>query len=409
MHSRPRRHSPLGALLLLACTGACDTAPHPDSVPRTGAVVESEVPRWDAASAWQLDTVPEVTIGEPDGAAEYALSNVIGGARLSDGRTVIANRGTHDLRYYDAHGKHLSTAGREGDGPGEFRFIDAIGRAGDTILVWDAFARRVSRFGGSGAFAGSTALTRLELPFPVLLGFLGDGSMLLRRRGSDLDQDVNREGEYVDSVTYLRFSARTGAQIGVLGPYLSGEMFRAVASRHYRTDHVIFGKRGLVAAAGSGFYQAETDRFAATLHAPDGTPVRTVRRPHASPRATAADVAAQRERLEGGDDEITRMSPQMAAAQRRLMETLPHRSTLPAISGIHVDRQDDLWLRAYVPPDASTAEWSVFDPRGQWLGIVAVPADFRVLEIGEDWMLAMRTDSLDGVERVVLHRLHKPR
>lgn len=395
-------------IVLLACTGACDATPPPDSVSRIGSVVESRAPRWSSANAWRLDTVPEVAIGEPDGASEYALANVVGGVRLSDGRIVVANRGTHDLRYYDAHGKHLRTAGREGNGPGEFRFIDAVGRAADTLLVWDAFARRVSRFDGSGAFAGSTSMTRLDLPFPVLLGFLGDGSMLLRRRGSDSGQDVDREGEYVDSVAYLRLSATTGAQVGVLGPYLGGELFRAVAGQHYRTDHVIFGKRGLVATVDSGFYRAETDRFAATLHAADGTPVRTVRRPHAPSRATAADLAAQRDELEQGDDEITRMSPQMASAQRRLVETLPHRPMLPAITGIHVDRQDNLWLRAYVPPGASAAEWSVFDPQGHWLGIVEVPAELHVLEIGDDWMLARRTDPLDGVEQVVLHRLHKP-
>lgn len=394
-------------LLLLVCTGACGAAPDPDSTSRAGSVVESKVPRWTAENAWQLDTVPEVSIGERSGAAEYALSNVVGGVRLSDGGIVIANRGTRDLRYYDAQGKHVRTAGREGNGPGEFRFLDAIGRARDTVLVWDAFARRVSRFDGSGAFAGSTSLPRLDLPFPVLLGFLGDGSMLLRRRG-DSDENVDREGEYVDSVTYLRFSARTGAQLTVLGPYLSGELFRAVANRHYRTEHVIFGERSLVATGDSGFYQVETHRLAATFHSPDGTPVRTARRVHVPARATAADIAAQREELERGDDEITRMSPQMAAAQQRLIETLPHRPNLPAVTAIHVDRQDNLWLRAYVPPGAPAAEWSIFDPQGQWLGIVAVPADFHVLEIGENWMLARRVDPLDGVERVVLHRLRKP-
>lgn len=395
-------------LLLIACTGACDAIPPPDSASRTGVVVESKAPRWRGADVWQLDTLPAATIGEPNGGAEYDLSNVIGAARLSDGRLVIANRGTNDLRYYDARGKHLRTAGREGDGPGEFRFIDAIGNVGDNVLVWDAFARRVSWFGGNGAFAGSTTLESLDLPFPVLLGFWDDGSMLLRRRG-DSDRDPDREGEYVDSVTYLRYSARTGERIAVLGPYLDSELFRVVADRHYRTEHVTFGRKSLVANADSGFYGVETDRFAATLHARDGTPVRTFRRPHTPARATDTDVAAQIEKLEQEDDEITRMSPQMAAAQRRLIETLPHRPTLPAITQVRVDRRDNLWLRAYVSPDAPSAEWSVFGPDGHWLGIVAIPAGLEVLEIGDEWVLARTVDPLDGVERVVLHRLRKPR
>lgn len=370
-------------------------------------MVESGAPLWRAADAWRLDSIPELAIGEATGAAEYELSNVVGGLRLSDGHVVIANRGTNDLRYYDAQGKHLRTAGREGNGPGEFRWIDAIGRSGDTVLVWDAFARRVSRFRDGGTFAGSTSLARLDLPFPVLLGFLGDGSMLLRRRG-DADEDEVHEGEYVDSVAYLRYSSETGAQIGTLGPYFGGELFRAAAGRNYMSDHVIFGRRGLAGTAAAGFYRAETDRFAATFHALDGTPVRTIRRPHSPTRATVADIAAQREASAHGDEEITRMSPQMATAQRHLRETLPHRSTRPALTDLRVDRQDNLWLRAYVPPDAAAAEWSVFDPQGHWLGDVAVPADLEVLEIGDSWILGKRSDPLDGVERVVLHRLRKP-
>jgi hypothetical protein len=394
-------------LILLACLGACDTSSRADSAPSPGALVESKAPRWSAAEAWRLDSVPQVRIGEADGAPEHALSNVVGAARLSDGRIVVANRETNDLRYYDAQGKHVRTAGRKGDGPGEFRFMDAIGTAGDTVLVWDAFARRVSRFDGRGDFAGSTPLAALDLPFPVLAGFLADGSMLIRPRG-DPEKDESREGEYVDSVTYLRFSARTGARIGALGPYLGGELFLATANRNWMSGAVIFGKRGMVAPARQGFYRAESDRFQATFHAPDGTPVRTVGRPHEPVRATAADVAAGREALQRGDEEILRMAPDMAAAQRRLAETITHRSTLPAISQLRVDRADNLWIQAYVPPDASVAEWSVFDPQGRWLGVVEVPATLEVLEIGEDWLLAKAVDPHDGVERVVVHRLRKP-
>ncbi|HVH13587.1 MAG TPA: hypothetical protein VM759_11065, partial [Longimicrobium sp.] len=290
----------------------------------SGQVIENSAPRWSAEDAWRMDSVPRVTIGEANGAPEYALSNVVGAVRLSNGHIVLANRGTNELRYYDAHGRHVRTAGRDGDGPGEFRWIDAIANAGDTALVWDAFARRLSRFDDTGDFTSSTSLATLELPFPVLIGFLGDGSMLLRRRGG-ADDNAAHEGEYVDSVTYLRFSGRTGASIGMLGPYFGGELFRAVVGRNHMSGHVIFGKHGLVATTATGVYTAETDRFAATFHTPAGIPVRTVVRPHTQVRATAEDIAAQRDERAQGDEEITRMSPQLAAAQRLLRETLPHR------------------------------------------------------------------------------------
>lgn len=393
-------------LLLLAFTGACEAADTDGATPAE-VVVESRTPQWGATDGWRLDTSPEVIIGDANGAPEYALANVVGAVRLSNGRIVIANRGTQDLRYYDAKGRYHRTVGREGNGPGEFRWIDAIGNAGDTVLVWDAFARRVSRFDGTAAFAGSTSVMEFDVPFPRLIGVLDDGTMLLRPRG-DPEENANRVGRHVDSVTYQRYSARTGAHVKALGPFLDGEFYVAAANRQYMSARIIFGNQGLLAPAKAGFYTAETDRFAATFHRPDGAAVRTVRRPHTLTPATPADIAAWREKLEAGDEEVTRDFPQMKAAQRRLMAELPHRSTLPALTDIRVDRQDNLWLRAYVPPDAPAAGWSVFDPQGHWLGIVAVPADLQVLEIGDDWMLAKRVDPLDGVERVVLHRLRKP-
>lgn len=387
--------------------GACNSSRRTDRDTSAGQVIENGSPRWTAADAWRLPALPQVTIGEANGAPEYALSNVVGAVRLSNGHIVLANRGTNDLRYFDSSGRYVRTVGREGNGPGEFRWIDAIANAGDTVLVWDAFARRLSRFESTGNFASSTSLALLVLAFPVLIGFLGDGSMLLRRQGG-ADDNARHEGEYVDSVTYLRFSGRTGAPVGMLGPYFGGELFRAVAGRNHMSGHVIFGKRGLVATTSTGIYTVETDRFAATFHTPAGTPVRKVLHPHTPVRATAADIATQREAQAQGDEEVTRLSLQLTAAQRRLRETLPHRAILPAITELRVDRQDNLWIRAYAPPGAPSAAWSVFDAEGDWLGVVAIPAELQVLEIGDDWILARHVDPLEGVERVVLYALHKP-
>lgn len=350
---------------------------------------------------------PEVQIGEADGAAEYALGGVVGAVRLTDGRIVIANFNTFNLRYYDSLRRHVRSVGRKGDGPGEFRLIRGIGRTGDTILVWDPFANRVSRFDGTGTFATSVNLNRRDMRVPALTGFMEDGSMLLRVRSNTSDKQP--EGEYIDSVTFLRFSSTTGNPINTLGPHFGAEAFIAEVGHNRMGEFVIFGRRSFVAGARAGFHMAISDRFEATFFAADGTPLRTVRRPHTPARASTADLAAARKVLEREDEEILRMDPDLGAVQRRLLDNLPHRSTLPAISQLRVDREDNLWIRAYVPPDAEMAEWSIFDPEGHWLGVIQIPAELEVLEIGDDYLLAKTVDPLDDVERVVLHRLRKPR
>ncbi|HEX6040775.1 6-bladed beta-propeller [Longimicrobium sp.] len=393
-------------LLLLAGVAACDARQADDAPAPAGQLVESSAPRWSEADAWHLDPEPDVTIGEAHGAPEHALAGVVGAARLSDDRIVIANFTTLDLRYFDARGRHIRTVGRRGNGPGEFQLIRGIGRAGDTVLVWDPFANRVSRFDARGSFAGSTSMRVPEMVLPNLIGFLDDGSLLVRH---DPNADkVTREGEHTTSVVYLRFSGTTGREIATLGPYFGREQFRAVIDNSAMSQGVIFGNRSMVAIARAGVYRAESRRFQATLYAIDGTPVRTLRRAHTPVRATSRDVAIQRKALENYN-EMVRNDPDLMAVQRRLAAKIPHRSTLPAISQVRVDRQDNLWMQAYVPPDAEFAEWSVFDPEGHWLGVVPVPANLEVLEIGDDYLLAKTVDPLDDVERVVLHRLRKPR
>ena len=73
---------------------------------------------WAHDSPWQVASSPVVKIGVDGGPSEYELYRVQGALRLSDGRLVIANAGTFELRFYDATGTYEGSAGRRGGGPG---------------------------------------------------------------------------------------------------------------------------------------------------------------------------------------------------------------------------------------------------------------------------------------------------
>lgn len=102
--------------------------------------------------------------------------------RLSDGRVVVANGGTNELRYYDSKGHHLVSVGGEGDGPGEFRRLASVAvLSGDTVAAWDAGNLRLSFFDPTGALARSIALeTSEDVRFPQFLGVLDDAMILAR-------------------------------------------------------------------------------------------------------------------------------------------------------------------------------------------------------------------------------------
>jgi hypothetical protein len=95
-------------------------------------------------AVWRVSTQPILRIGEADGDSAYMFHNAVSSLRLADGRIVVLNSGSNQLRIYDAKGKLVFSKGRRGNGPGEFvRAIRLYSVARDTLVVYD---RGNSRF-----------------------------------------------------------------------------------------------------------------------------------------------------------------------------------------------------------------------------------------------------------------------
>lgn len=121
-------------------------------------IVTSARPAWGEGEGWRVSAEPSVSIGVLEGDPDYQLYQALDAARLSDGTIVVANSGTKELRFYDSSGRHIRSVGGEGGGPGEFDGFMFVGvAAGDTIIVWDSSAKRVSRFAAEGTFIDATS------------------------------------------------------------------------------------------------------------------------------------------------------------------------------------------------------------------------------------------------------------
>ena len=81
-------------------------------------IIENARPADDSRLAWRIGAEPVVSIGEVVGDEAYLLYQANDATILPDGRIVIANTGTNELRVFDAAGMHLATWGGEGEGPG---------------------------------------------------------------------------------------------------------------------------------------------------------------------------------------------------------------------------------------------------------------------------------------------------
>src|SRR5687767_7351757 len=86
-----------------------------------------------------LSSMPMLQIGSADGKEPYLLSRVRAAIRLDDGRIVVANGGSAEIRIYDAKGTFQKALGRRGQGPGEFDNLTWIAAtSGGTIAAWDS-------------------------------------------------------------------------------------------------------------------------------------------------------------------------------------------------------------------------------------------------------------------------------
>lgn len=402
------RTPPIGLALVLALA-ACgfDGAVWRDAVvvrDSSGVrIVESRAPAWREGQGWRIRSEPLLRIGRVDGAEADQLYRVRGAVRLSDGAVVVANAGTGQLRWYDANGVHLASAGAPGDGPGEFRSLSWIGRvADDSIYAWDRDLRRITVFHGGRLGRVATADVPLDRRLPTVVGALRDGSVVVTG-GPTLvpegDPGVQRPPLPVWLVS------RDGARRATLGPFPDQAVNRRPAATPgaWITTAVPFGASTVVTAAGDRIVVGDNVAYELRLHAPDGSLAAVFRRPDAVPRPVRPeDLAAELEAR------LAPLPPIEAIRDgiRMTFEEPPAPGTMPHFRAVFADPDGNLWVQAYAPPQEPGTLWDVFDPEGRWLGGVEVPPGLEITEIGRDYVVGITRDALD-VEYVQVHEVVK--
>lgn len=387
-------------LLLLFGAVACGGADAGDiAMVRDSAgvrIVENRFEQGDLG--WKLAPAPDLSIGVLEGPPEEQLFRVSGALRL-EGRIVVANAGTNELRFFDEGGAFLSAAGGEGDGPGEFRDIARIHRYGpDSLLVYDRSARRVSVFGIDGAYGRSVALPRIsDVQMPLLAGVFADGTLFIRT-GRVFGPGGVEDGLTREPLSLFRLAV-DGIVRDTLGEFPGAEAFVQTSGNGFMVTSPAFGRSPSMWARGERFFYGASDTYEVAVHAKDGTLERLIRLARANREVTPTLIEQyKRTSLEEIEDEDFR---------RRyvsVVEAMPFPATMPAYSSLVVDSEDCLWVQDYRVRGEETNRWTVFDPEGRLLGQIDLPLRFNVYEIGSDYVLGRRVDELE-IEHVEMYGL----
>lgn len=347
----------------------------------------------DSLPRWRADSQPRLRLGGAEGEESQQFFNVAGAARLSDGRIVVANGGTPELRWFGRDGRHLLTAGRNGGGPGEFRRILRLFRmAGDSMLVLDPAAARLSVFDDSGRFVRAVPVGRLPQGQPTIRARFGDGRLL----GFILHPDVvARRGLHTQRATFLILSD-SGTVVDSIGTFAVNEGEARVTEGGQSVYYWPFHASGFAGVTGDRIVYAWSRTPEVRLHSAAGALEQIVRltgRPQ--------EFTAEMRREEGERVAATR-PPTLRPLFLRDWGAMDFPDSLPVYSAMLVDLTGSIWLQILELGDIPERRWLVMNPEtGNLEADIMLPGRLRAFEIGDDYVLGTIRDDL-GVESVVL-------
>jgi hypothetical protein len=365
-------------------------------------IVENTAPAWNEAQGWRLSAEPLLQIGEVEGAPAYQFSRVPAVLQLSDGRIAVANSGSHEIRLFDASGRHLRSVGGKGGGPGEFESLSWIRRLpGDSLLAYDERQRRLSTFDSQGALVRSSNLVfSKDAEFPRAVGRFSNGALLIWTGGVYVAGEV-KDGPSRAPVSLSRYSAE-GTPMDPIAALLGPETFVQTEEGGFTVTLLPFGRASRHALAGDRVFAGDNDTYSIGVYSADGKLERLIRRQHTPHPVTQEHIdMVRQERLDGTD------SPGSRQRIEKMIAAMPLPPTMPAFDALQADDDAHLWVREYSPPGTLGSQWTVFDREGRMLGTVSMPDHFRPTQIGRDFVLGVWRDDLD-VEHVQMYALEKP-
>ncbi len=344
--------------------------------------------------SWRADSVL-AGIGSVDGGGP----EIFNGARAvlhMDDQLVVADAGSGELRWFTRSGEHLTTAGRPGEGPGEFTNLSWIGSRPDgAVVAWDSGLSRLTAF-RDGARLSDFSLSS-QAGFVTAVGLLPDGRLTVSQRPF-FAGDAAQAGVQRDPVS-VGVMSEEGSQLDSLLTVPGRALFLEPAGEgRWMQGIVPFGPETLLAVAGSSVIVGDNEDYEIRYIGTDGAHQHIVRMEMPGDPVGQEDLENELARRLDGLPPIDGVRAGVAA----LFERMPKAEVMPAFVALVGDRSGRVWVRRSL----SEETWHVFDARGRPLARAELPLRFFLHDAFDDVLLGVERDDL-GVERVVLRAVRR--
>ncbi len=338
-----------------------------------------------AQSKWSVDPIPIMDIGGVSPKGDVLIALPSGATRLPDGTIVVADRHSWSIRYFDSRGQLIRTAGRQGDGPGEFRGLSWLGRcAGDTTFVWDFIHRRMRALDTTGKVVRQFCLPLNPIdPVPYAFQCSANGVFALLAEPM-LTNPPQKVHESTREKAPLFLADAKGQVIRRIGEFVTREY--TIASRIGSPMPRPLGRETSIALSNERVYVGTADSAVIEVFALDGTPGRPIYVRGPARRPT-------RQQYEKASDQLVAYQEDAAwrARFKQLFLDMPMPATLPPYSALLADRFGALWVVRSVPGDADL-QLTAYSIDGRALADVRLPRFLTVFEIGADYILGTYED-----------------
>ena len=389
-------------LLGLAAVAAagCEAGGAPASMSRDSlgvTIVESTAPGWAEGDEWRIVEEPVVDLAESGSGDMHLFFRVGDVLRTPDGHLAVTDRGSQQIRIYDAEGRFLRAFGGAGEGPGEFRSLwsmvlthegTLLGvdyRAGGAGAEFDTDSGLVSTF----RFRGEANPVHHPVPSDIIWGLEAGYTV----QDDDLEGGLQRHPATIVRMSVDRTSVHPVATVPgwehVVVP--EGDAIPLMP----RVTQVVPTGRGEVVLG-----IAEALEYS-VLDGETGDVRMIARLPGISLAVTGDEVDRERQ---------ARLGPDPRQFTRDLLDRLPVPTEKPAYESMLLDAEGNVWAGEFLglARRDEARDWYVWDASGVWLGVVETAARFELMRVGSDEVFGVRRD-MNDVEHPQVLPLVKPR
>jgi hypothetical protein len=351
-----------------------------------------------AQARWTVDAKPLLDMKGVDEGGTLTFASVTWATRLSNGTVVVADATGPALHFVDTQGRVRKSAGKSGQGPGDFRTVTWVGKCGGGgIFAWDFPQRRMSLFDEGGTyqssftFAGGQVQTTTSCNDAGALLSLGGG----RRLSTGSGGDATARYSIAEFTAFPTLVSSKGDTLLKLAELVIGEIVASQGGGGLRplgpTLHYALGRDRL--------WLGMSDSTVVTAYAFDGKRIGAieVRRP---PRPVSPANY-----LRAVDYYLGIVPAQSRSRFKSLFMEVPPPGSMPTFTGLFVDPDGLIWVNLSAPGDADT-QLRAFAADGRVLANLTLPVSVNVFEIGREYVLGSRIDA-DDEPHLVVYRLNR--